>query len=175
MKVHIQLTTALIIGMSALILGGLVVILPARYSAYRAREILPPIPAVDSVSFTAITSTGSSLVKARHFRFATKRPSDSKAIETVTERFETQLVAGGWEKLAATNTGNLFISTWQHKNKMGGLRLVFSIIQLDPRGEYFGTMVPSHIGLIHRRQKVRRMERPDLMEANVADVAVIVQ
>lgn len=141
MKVLISFTTILICGLSAIIVGALLAMSLGRYEVYTRREYMPPRPAVDSVRFTAIESTSSSQVNARHFRFATKQPEDSKPIEAVAALFEPQLAAEGWEKLTANSSGNLCISSWGNKNKMGGgLRLVFSIIQLDVRGEYFGTM-----------------------------------
>ncbi len=75
---------------------------------------------------------------ARHFLFTTRKATD--AGETA-KLFEPQLTSAGWERIAFTASGNVSSSSWHYGEKMGGgLHLAFTVLQLDPKGVYLGTM-----------------------------------
>jgi hypothetical protein len=106
-------------------------------------EYLPPVPAAAGVS---ISSTGTHVYShfaAREFRFRTGATADAAA---AAKLFEPQLVSAGWQLVASGGSGNVFSSSWRHREKIsGGLHLAFTVLQLDPSGEFLGTMttVPS--------------------------------
>lgn len=101
-------------------------------------EYLPPVPAVAGVSISSTEAHVHNHFAAREFRFHTTATADAAA---AAKLFEPQLVSAGWELGASGGSGDVFSSSWRHREKIsGGLHLAFTVLQLDPSGEFLGTM-----------------------------------
>jgi hypothetical protein len=101
-------------------------------------EYLPPLPAAAGVSIISMRAHVYNPFAVREFRFRTDGPTDAAAAARL---FEPQLVSAGWQLVASGGSGNVFSSSWRHREKIsGGLHLAFTVLQLDPSGEFLGTM-----------------------------------
>lgn len=101
-------------------------------------EYLPPEPAAAGISIGSTKAHVYNHFAAREFRFRTGTPIDAAA---TAKLFEPQLTSAGWQLVASGGSGNIFSSSWRHREKInGGLHLAFTVLQLDPSGEFLGTM-----------------------------------
>jgi hypothetical protein len=109
-----------------------------RTQAHDIAEYLPPRPVAAGVVVETSDAKTWGHFATRNFTFSAK--GDLTAADAAS-LFEPQLTAAGWQRLASTTDTNVASSSWRHSAKInGGLHLVFTVLQLDTRGKFLGTM-----------------------------------
>jgi amino acid transporter len=101
-------------------------------------EYLPSQPRLPGVTIHASHAKNWGSFATMNFTFSTG--SGVKA-EDAARLFEPQLASEGWKRLASASESDVATTTWRHGQKINGhLYLVFSVLQLDQKGEYLATM-----------------------------------
>lgn len=101
-------------------------------------EYLPAQPSLAGVTIHASHAKNWGSFATRNFTFST---STGVTAADVALLFEPHLVSAGWKKLASASESDVATTSWRHGQKINGhLYLVFSVLQLDQKGEYLATM-----------------------------------
>jgi hypothetical protein len=104
-------------------------------------SIVPQLHATPRIIILWSEQTRTAHTESRCFRFRTAKHFDGHDPNGVSQSFEQQLRAAGWEEPEADTSNNVFVSAWQRRDSEGRLiHAIFSIRQLSNPQEYFAAI-----------------------------------
>jgi len=128
-----------------LVLGAftvaLVVTSSPTASGGHSSSSVPPPHATPGITILWSEHTRTARTESRCFRFHTAKRFNGHDPNGVSQSFEQQLRAAGWQEPEADTSNNVFVSAWQRRDAEGRLiHAMFSIRQLENPEEYFAAI-----------------------------------
>lgn len=104
-------------------------------------SVVPQLHATPGITILWSEHTRTAHTESRCFGFHTAKRLDGHDPNGVSQSFEQQMKAAGWQEPEADTSNNVFVSAWQRTDSEGRLiYAIFSIRQLSNPQEYFAAI-----------------------------------